>query len=187
MPLALLARDLLLLRRGPQDAPYSPRLLITLVLAVLVFDAVLTASVPGNAGIGARLVVAAVVASLFTLLAMSALLLQLGGRQARYVQTAIALVLVELALSIASVPFAAFVGEPPAAGQALAPGQALATLGFVAIGVWGLLVRGHILRHALEIGFVRGVLLALAITLAEGVMVLAVIGRSTTQAAGLSG
>jgi hypothetical protein len=185
MPLALLARDLLLLRRGPQDAPYSLRTLVVLVLVTLVVKAALTSSVPGNAETEARLAVAAVCASLFALLAVSALILQLAGRQARYVQTAIALVLVELALGIASVPFAALVGEPPAAGQPPAPGQALATLGFIAVGVWGLLVRGHILRQALEIGFGRGVLLALAVTLAEGVLVLAVIGRSTAQASGL--
>jgi hypothetical protein len=185
MPLALLARDLLLLRRGPQDAPYAPRLLVMLVLTTVVAKAGLTTIVPGNAEIGARLAVAAVCASLFALLVMSALILQLAGRQGRYVQTATSLVLVELALSIASVPFAAMVGEPPAAGQPLAPGQALATLGFLAVGVWGLLVRGHILRHALEIGFGRGVLLALAVTLAEGVLVVVVIGRSTAPAAGL--
>lgn len=185
MPLASLVRDLLLLRSGPQDAPYAPRLLAVLVLVALVVDAVLTTSVPGNADVSARLAVAAVCASLFAVLAMSALILQLAGRQARYVQTATALVLVELALSIASVPFAAMVGEPPAAGQPLDPGQAFATLGFLAVGVWGLLVRGHILRHALEIGFGRGVLLALAITLAEGVLVLAVIGRTSAPAAGL--
>ncbi len=184
MPLALLARDLLLLRRGPQDAPYSPRLLVSLVLAALLVDVVLTTSVPANTEIGGRLAIVAVCASLIALLAVSGLILHLAGRQARYVQTATALVLVELALGLIGLPLAALIGQAPAAGHPPAPGQALATLGFVAVGVWGLLVRGHILRHALEVGFGYGVLLALAVTLAEGVLVLAVIGRSTAQAAG---
>lgn len=183
MTLVLLARDLVLLRRGPQDAPYAPGLVPALAAVALALDAWAGSIAPASAIADARVALAAVGAALAGLLGASAFVLGLAGRQARFVQTAVALLLIEIALGLLSLPFVLMLGNLPAAGTTPAPGQALATFGVLAIGVWQLLVRGHVLRHALEVPLGRGVLLALAITLTEGVLAVAVVGTGTAAPA----
>ena len=109
MPSLLLTlRDILLLRRGPQDMPHSTQLLIAAaalcVIVQLVFAAIHDAPL-GEVLIGAALWLA------FTL-GMLRLMLRLRGLDNRFVQAALTLLCCTLVFTLISMPVALLVGEP---------------------------------------------------------------------------
>ena len=144
--------ELALLRRGPQDLPYSAALLG--VLAVL---SVLIGTINGRElfggiqpALGANLV------DLALSLGLLWLLLQTRGKRARWQQTA-----------------SAFLGLGVLAGAIMlairAPSEMLgvvqvAMLIDVVIAVWLHVALGNVLRHALEVPLLAGVLIVLAYT-----------------------
>lgn len=134
-----------LLRRGPQDLPASGALLGGLVLllgALSYWSLAQMASVDRpllHVGLGIGLA-----------LGFLALVLGVGGRGHRWLQSASAMLGSELLFSLLALPL---VLTEPAGG-----GAALALLG---VWLWSLLVLAHILRHALELALPAGLLLAL--------------------------
>jgi hypothetical protein len=163
-------RGLCLLRIGPQDLPYSPGLFGALVVANVLLDA-LVGALLGKLGeaLTASLLTAAVT------LGFVYLLLRINSRAARFVQTGTALAAAALVFSVLAVPAQVALTPMPTDPAALAPSQALALLGVVALGAWSLAVSAHILRNALERPFFHGLLMALAMNFSAALVVQAVL------------
>ena len=158
--LALLVRDICQLRRGPEEIPYSRRLLVVLIGASLALD-VLSERVLGGHDALARSLVS-------TLLVLGLCWIALSVRQLgnRYVQTASALVACSIVFSLLVLPLA-FLAGPMPGDATLTPLQTLIVWASFAIFVWSVLVDAHIIRRALDAPFGLGVALALAWTIAD--------------------
>ena len=144
--------DLCLLRKGPQDMPFSTQWLALISLLDLLVGAVMIVDT-GN-GLGSALA-----ESLFDMGLMLIVLyfaLQSQNRLARFIQSATALIGSSLLLSLLALPLISWSRstESEAAGLML-----------LALIIWSMVVMGHILRHTFEIGLGIGVGLALAYTL----------------------
>lgn len=144
--------DLALLRRGPQDLPYSPTLLGLLALLSVLVGTINGRELFGGvqAALGANLV------DLVLSLGLLWLLLQIKSKQARWQQTA-----------------SAFLGLGVLAGLVMlivrGPAEALGILELamlidLVVAVWLHVALGNVLRHALEIPLLAGVLIVLAYT-----------------------
>ena len=144
--LALLV-GICLLRRGPQDLPYSLRLTQGLLLLAIGVDLLamrLIGDDPNALGRG--------VLTLGLLLLLPWILLGLRQRRARYVQTLAAFLGSGLLFTLVFLPLALYNGALPplAEGAKPAPGQLLAVgLMFVLVG-WKLAINGHIWCQALD-------------------------------------
>jgi hypothetical protein len=151
-------RDILLLRRGPQDLPYSPQLLLTVgaLCVLLQLTVTLMRGVPAGAVIlGAMLWLA------FTLGALR-LILQMRGLGNRFVQAATALLGCNLAFTVFAIPVALLTGDtPPATPEAMTPGQVLAGIVALPLLLWKIAVDAHVFRHSFEIPFLSGIVIAL--------------------------
>lgn len=133
--LAALLADLLRLRRGPQDVPHSPTLLLlTLAPYALLGSALAAFSMPASKALW----YGPSEASLLALLVYGALALR--RRQARYVQTLTALTLVGSAFNAASLPLTALAQ----------PGNGIGLL-ILPLLAWSFAVSVNILRQALDI------------------------------------
>jgi hypothetical protein len=148
-------RDVCLLRRGPQDLPYSPALLHALAALSFVISLAVASRL---AEVGALLLPLAV--ALGALIGLPYLALKLAGREARFVQTAIALLGCDVLFTLLYVPVAFGIGELPEQGQQMTGVQRLLALLSLGLIAWQLAVRGHILRHALELPMRVGLLVA---------------------------
>lgn len=152
------------LRGGPQDFPWSPRLLLVLLLADVALDAVVGAWL----GVGARAMTASAVATL-VLLGFLYVLLSAHQRGARFVQAATALATAALFFSVLAIPAQLALPTVPADPALLTPRQGLALAWAAALGGWSLVVTAYVLRHALERGFMYGLALAVLMNLTAGV------------------
>ena len=154
----LILRDILLLRRGPQDLPYSTQLLTSAVAASIVVQAI-----AGAVLVNATATVIVVSAFISVGLTLVALNLMLGIRRLRnrFIQTATALLGCNLLFSIISIPAALILPTKPTSPEQM-PMLALllAPLAF-ACAIWQLAVNAHILRHSLDIPFWGGVAMVL--------------------------
>lgn len=134
------------LRVAPQQLPASTGLLgLALALYVLVGIAV---ALPGS---GWSMALLLSVLDLGVMAALTALVLWLWGKPARFNQTLSALAGTGALLGLLALPLVL---------MALDPVPAWAGLLWLALLFWNLAVRGHILRHALEIPFGMGLLLS---------------------------
>ncbi|MET0230764.1 MAG: hypothetical protein ABW186_07530 [Rhodanobacteraceae bacterium] len=144
--LAHLVRDLCQLRRGPEDMPYSPALLATLIAASIAID------IAAGSVIGAENDrVAHVLVSTTLILALAWIALAMRGLGNRFVQTASALVACSIALSLIMLPLAWLAGTPPAPPARPPPLQTLLWTAMLAVVVWNLAVNAHIVRRAIEV------------------------------------
>jgi len=158
--LAILVRDICQLRRGPEEIPYSTRLLVVLIGASLAID-VLSERVLGGHDALARSLV-----STTLVLALCWIALAARGLVNRYVQTASALVACGIVFSLLVLPLAMLAGPMPG-DASLTPLQTLLVWAMFAIFVWSVLVDAHVIRRALDAPFGLGVALALAWTIAD--------------------
>ncbi|MCB1723313.1 MAG: hypothetical protein H6959_09455 [Chromatiaceae bacterium] len=151
--LLLFLIDLARLRRGPQDVPVSSALLSLMALASVVLGAINGAPMFGGvrAALGANLIDLVLTATLLFVL------LQFKGFAARWQQTA-----------------TAFFGLGALAGLVLlvvrAPAQLLgvtdvAMLVDLVVAIWLHVALGNVLRHALDIPLLAGVVIVLAYTM----------------------
>jgi hypothetical protein len=160
-PLSPIVRDILFLRRGPQDIPYSAAglsyvatlcLIVQIAIALIVRDLTF-----GPALLGALVWLGV------TLLVLN-LLLAVRNLRSRFVQMAIAMLACNLVFTILfsalSLPIALFASEARSGPQALTPLQFL--LGMFGLGllIWKLIVDAHIFRHSLNLPFSGGMLVA---------------------------
>lgn len=164
-PLLQLVRDLLLLRRGPQEVPHSPGLLATALLATMAIDAVTgRMQVPGGVPFGL------VAFSALALIGLPAVALRFAGRAERWMQTATALALTSVVFKLLAVPLLMGIGKLPEQPAAMAPHQTLLGLGALLLVVAQTVVKGHVFRHALEVPLRGGVLLAISFVVIELVL-----------------
>jgi hypothetical protein len=148
--------DLCLLRRNPQDLPASTAL-FGVILVVALFAGLLLALTAG-AGFGQAF--AQSVLDLLLLLGVLHVALKATDKQARYVQTATALLGADALIGvIALVPVSLAM---PVEGSEPGANTLLAGLMFIALVVWSVLVVGHILRHAFDLPLAQAVVIAVA-------------------------
>jgi hypothetical protein len=157
-----LLRDIIQLRRGPQDMPYSLRLLV----AVCVASLALQLGVATIIGVTGNTLGAGVLGMAINL-GMIYLVLMLRNFGNRFVQTATTLLCCTIIFSIITLPIMFLVGSQPiVAGQAT-PLQALLGLISLPIVIWKLIVDAHILRNSLAIPFLGGIAVAIVLIVAE--------------------
>lgn len=156
--LARVSMDMLLLRRGPQDMPTDWRLLVGLGVAYcsLAFAQMSLVAPAGPA------ISQAVLATVLLAAYVNAIL-RLRERPARFIQTLSALFLIGSALTLlmlgptsALAPFLQAMAANPSA-QAMPQPPAIALFAYMLVGVWNLVVYGHIYRHALEVPLWTGI------------------------------
>ncbi|HXV39413.1 MAG TPA: hypothetical protein VD701_00445 [Steroidobacteraceae bacterium] len=144
--------DIALLRRDPGALPASVVLLVTAVVAYAGTSALQSWMLHGGDRLFARTAL-----DLALALALFWVLLAVTRRSHRYRQTVIAV----LGTSVIMTPFVVgllLLQQPALTSYAV---KWLAWAGSVAVIVWYTLVVGHILRSALEIGFVTSIAIAL--------------------------
>ncbi len=142
--------DLCLLRAAPQDLPAATVLMALSAGAYLLTGVVVSMTSFDPAG--------AVVSNLLDLFALAMLVriaLAVRGKPQRFVQTYTALTGSGVMLGLLGWPLAYGLF----AGPETAPKPVLALL-FLVLILWNLAVIGHILRHALSVAYVWGVLIA---------------------------
>jgi len=145
--------DIALLRRGPEDLPYSRAVLLR-ALAWYVASGLLLFQihVPVFLDALSELLVSLLLEMLFFVA-----LLQFAGKAARIMQTLTAVAGTGVLFTVLALPLHWWIqGAPAGAGQGLPQAAVLMLL------VWSFLTGGHILRRALEIPLVGGVVLVLA-------------------------
>ena len=160
--LLLLLRDIIQLRRGPQDMPYSTSLLA----AVCVASLTLQLGIAYLMGIEGDTLAAGIIGLIINL-GFLYLILTLRGFATRFVQTATALLCCTIVFSIITVPIVFLIGTRPMTPEQMSPLQALLGLLSLPIVIWKLIVDAHILRHSLAIPFVGGVGVAILWIIAE--------------------
>ena len=173
-PFVYLIRDICLLRRGPQDLPYSISLLVAVAAAWLVLQlGVAVARAAPLAGVFAG-------AALELMVTLGALnvILTLRGLRNRFVQTATALLGCTLVFILLNVPILLLIGDPPATVQQLSPLQVLLVLVSLPLLVWKVLVDAHIFRHSFDVPYLSGVVIALLWIIAGMMLVSGAVGSS---------
>ena len=155
-----LARDLCMLRRGPQDLPYSATLTIALFIAAVLVDLALALVLKGVHQEPNALARVAVGDGL--MLAAPYVILSIAGKQARYLQTLGALALVSIVFALLVAPTLLVQGTV-GVGAAITPLQVLAAWLWLGLISWQILVHGHVLRQALELPLALGIVIAFAI------------------------
>jgi hypothetical protein len=156
--------DLLRLRIGPQDLPWSVPLARALVVLSLAFDLATTVLLGAGSAALPRLLLSALL-----LLGVPWLLLAWRGRGGRYVQTLTALAGTGLLFKLAMLPLALAIADLPLpqTPEQLAPAQVLVGWATLALLSWRIVVNAHIYRHALDLRFGWSVLLVLGVLVVE--------------------
>ena len=152
-----LIRDICLLRRGPQDLPYSVQNLLAVAGICVLLDlavAFVRATPLGDALAGAVLGLG------FTLGALN-LVLSIRGLRNRFVQAATALLACALAFTLLSLPLLLLTGEPPKSAGTATPLQLIVSAIGLPLLVWQVIVEAHVLRHSLDIPFLSGIMIAI--------------------------
>ncbi len=155
--------ELCMLRRAPQDLPYSPVLLGLLVIA----DAAVTFPALRGTGAGPGAGAETVFILGFGMLFIYAALhyRDLGNR---FVQTAAAMFGTDALLTLIALPL---IGNLPPHGAGAPQGAGAGTIGaLVLVQLWTIFVIGHIWRHAFNTRFSVGTLLALGYTFASVIL-----------------
>lgn len=153
----LTIRDILLLRRGPQDLPYSTQLLTAVAALCVILQ--LAVALGRDISVGAVIVGAALWLA-FTLGVLS-FVLGLRGLRNRFVQSATALLSCTLVFTVISIPIALLAGEPPTVPEQVTSLQILLGLISLPLLIWKILVDAHVFRHSFDIPFLGGVAISL--------------------------
>lgn len=156
--LARVSVDVMLLRRGPQDLPSSWGLMIGLAFAYCSL-AFMQVSLVTEA---APAITQAVLATLILAAYVNAVL-RMRQFPARFVQTLTAFFMMGCILTVlmlgptsALAPFLNALADNPDAQNVPQP-PAFALLAYMMIGLWSLVIFGHIYRHALEVSLWMGI------------------------------
>ena len=141
---------LCLFRRGPEDIPYIPPLLgmlLGLWMVLQLLAATLQVGLTVAQMVGAQLI------SLGLILGASAMILAFKGLQARWLQTALALIGVDLALTLVSLPLLLL-------GHAVGGTPALVNGLYLLLISWQLAIQSFIFHRAFAVGPLLGLALA---------------------------
>ncbi|MCB1626868.1 MAG: hypothetical protein KDI48_04000 [Xanthomonadales bacterium] len=158
-PLGLLL-DIARLRASPADLPASPTLLLLALVLNLLLTVLYLRAMPEEATYGRMFF------GMAFGLALIWSLLRIWGREARFLQTAIAMFGADALLTIAMLPVTILLLQAGENDPKSGLSQLLFLL-WLAIMVWSLIVSGHILRKALELPLLGGVALAMALLLIQ--------------------
>ena len=166
--------ELCLLRRGPQDLPYSPSATLAFAAALVAVQVAVArfAVDPPLTTLAGRALI-----TLGLVLAVPAWLLRLRGMANRTVQTQLAMAGAGLLFTLAMVPVALVVlpAAPGPSAPAQVSGLALAaSLAAIVLFVWKLRVDAAIWRQSLEIPVGAAYVLAVSLVLAEFFLILGV-------------
>ena len=156
-PFFQLIRDICLLRRGPQDLPYSIPLLIAVAAGcvALQLGVAIARNLPLNG------VFAGAVLWLLASLGALNLILNLRGLRNRFVQAGTALLGCAFVFTLLSMPIALLVGEPPTSADQMTPLQLLLGIVSLPLLVWKIVVDAHVFRHSFDVPFLSGIVIAL--------------------------
>lgn len=161
--LILTTFEILQLKRGPQDLPASQTLTIGALLAYfgLNFSLLNTGLPTGQALIHAFLSVA-------VLGAYTQVVLRWRKLDARFQQTLLGLLVTGVVLGLLTIapmqalqPFLEALAEMKEGDELLVQPPGWAVLMYAVVGIWHLVVMGHVFRHALDTSLGRGILLTL--------------------------
>ncbi|MCB1773112.1 MAG: hypothetical protein KDI88_05810 [Gammaproteobacteria bacterium] len=145
--------ELALLRRAPQDLPASPALLVLFALGGIVIGALNGREIFG----GIREAGGANVLDLLLTMVMLFVLLQFKGNAERWQQTTTAFLGVGLLAGVAMLVIGAL-------SDSLNVPE-LAVFADLVLAIWLHIALGHVLRHALDIPLMAGVVIVLAYTM----------------------
>jgi hypothetical protein len=146
-----LLRDILWLRRGPQDLPYSPALLV----AVCVADFALQWSLVQFLSLDSGSLPLSLI-ELAIILGFAYLILMTRGLTNRFVQTATALQCCSIVFTLLVTPALFILSGNPKLATPLTPIQSLFALATLPVAIWKFVVDAHIFRNALSVTFARG-------------------------------
>lgn len=172
-PLGLLVQ-IIRLKASPADLPASPTLFVLVLVLNLLVSIYYLSSVPAEEPYGRFLFSVA-----FGLLLTWALL-RLWRREARFLQTVIALSGTDALLTIALLPLTLLLQQQLAVDPNSAQAQLL-SLAWIVVLVWNLVVSGHILRCALELPLLAGVGVALTLFIVQVMMGQLLFGTPTAS------
>lgn len=159
--------DICLLRLGPQHLPASGTLLGVALLAHVLTTVALATATHGVAGALLEGVLGTLVPCL---LIAGTLYVQRFG--ARLVQTLAALAGSGSVINVIALPLASWLqGTPPPDGA----GADLARIAVLLLMGWSIAIAGHILRHAMSVSFIVGIVLALVFSWISVALVRAVV------------
>ncbi len=170
--------ELCLFRRGPQDLPHRPPLALACLLATVMVELFTNLRI----GEPTALVLPAVVASALFALFVTRLVLRLAGHENRYWQTLLALAGSGLLFAAVAAPLRIAIGP---IDPAILQGTVAPPAGYMAIallGLWRLIVIGHIWRHALQIRLPVGVLVGLGLFILETALIVVLFAPTATPA-----
>lgn len=144
------------LRGGPQDLPASQSLLTTLLALDLAISLIALGSVvsPGQALLSAGV-------TLGLGLGFTYLALVLREKPGRFLQTATALIGIDLVISLVALPLTLTLVSQAAPDGSVSPEPALG-VALLAVLAWNVAVVANIFRHALDQRWPAGVIVALA-------------------------
>lgn len=182
--MAALLRQLLelcLLRRGPQDLPYSPPATWGLLGGLVMLQVALGA---GQGLAPGALALRAGITLLFTA-GLAHVLLATRGFGNRGAQTVMALAGSNLLFVLASLPVVFSIAGQIADGDTSGPALPIALLAVV-LFLWKLRVEAAIWRHALEIPALAALALAVLLVLGEALLVAALVPLPEVPAAAAS-
>jgi len=145
--------ELALLRRGPQDLPASPVLLVLFALGGILVGALNGQEIFG----GLRQAAGANVLDLLLTMTLLFVLLQFKGSAERWQQTTAAFLGIGLLAGVTMLVIGALAEMFNAAE--------LSAFADLLLAIWLHVVLGHILRHALDIPLMAGVVIVLAYTM----------------------
>ena len=159
--------DLVRLRIGPQDLPFSLPLARALVVLSLALDLATSLLLGASALVVPRLLLSAAL-----LLGVPWLLLGWRGHRNRYLQTLTALAGVGVLFKLAMLPLALAIADLPVpqTPEQLAPAQVVVGWLTLALLSWRMVVNAHVFRHALDLRFGMALLLVLAVFALELVL-----------------
>jgi hypothetical protein len=133
--------SLLVLKSAPQDLPYSPRLLVQLMLAYILSGIVVLQTTLNPEDILSGLLLGLLIQYVFTYSVLRAL-----DKKARFVQTFCAILGIGILFNLLSWPVFSMLSDETAQ-EAMRSSMSLMFLLMIS---WEVLVKAHIFRHALE-------------------------------------
>ena len=133
--------SLLVLKSAPQDLPYSPRLLVQLMLAYILSGIVVLKTTLNPEDILSGLLLGLLIQYVFTYSVLRAL-----DKKARFVQTFCAILGIGILFNLLSWPVFSMLSDETAKEAV----RSSMSLMFLLIISWEVLVKAHIFRHALE-------------------------------------
>jgi len=165
-----LLRDLFLFRRGPADVPHAPTLVAVLVAAMIALDVLsqrLLYTTPGP--------IEGPFVNMLIGLLMLHVVLQLHGKQARFVQTATVWILCRLAVTLASAIIMWFGAPLPLQSEEVRPEHLVLVCMTLPLLIWYVALRVQVLRQALDVTLSRAFIVFLLMGFAQYVMLVALL------------